>query len=83
MTDLKVDPDRLSNLASEPGTGIWIRALHDDRWGSYDIAALDKPSLLAWLKSRGGDNKIAEDMVGHLLGHGHLHDRTASVPAPS
>ncbi len=83
MTDLKVDPDRLSNLVSEPGTGIWIRALHYDRWDKYDIAALDKESLLVWLRSRGGNNPMAENMVGHLLGHGHLHDRTASVSAPS
>ncbi len=82
---MKVDPARLSSLVSESGTGtgIWVRALHDDRWDSYDIAALDKKSLLAWLKSRGGDNPFAEDLVGQLLGHGPLHDRTESVSAPS
>lgn len=81
MTELKVDPDRLQ-LQSISGTGIYIRAELEDRVDRYDIVALDKKSLLAWLRSRGGNNPIAEDMVGHLLGHGHLHDRTASVSAP-
>ena len=73
MDDLKVDPQRLAALNSDGGTGIWIRAEHDGRWDNHDIAALDADSLLAWLKSRGGDNPIAENMVGHLLGHGRLH----------
>ena len=68
--ELHIDPARL-----EMGeTGIFIRAKLDGTWGSYDISALDKPSLLTWLKSRGGGNKWAEDVVGILLGHGHLHN---------
>ena len=54
-------------------TGIFIRAKGSEGWDSFDIAVLDKPSLLAFLKSRGGDNRWAEDTVGILLGHGHLH----------
>ncbi len=79
VTELKVDPKRLKQLTGE-STRMRARAKHDGCWGSYDIVALDKPSLLAWLKSQGGDNPWAEDAVGILLGHGHLH--AGSVPAP-
>lgn len=46
----------------------------DDKWGNFDIADLTKESLLEWLRSRGGENKWAEDTVGILLGHGALND---------
>lgn len=69
--DLKVDPARLE---ADDATGVYIRAQSPDgKWGSYDMAQLDKSSLLTWLRSRGGDNPWAEDVVGILLGHGHLH----------
>jgi len=59
----------------ESGAGLYIRAeFPDGKWGAADIAQLTKGSLLSWLKSRGGDNPWAEDVVGILLGHGHLHD---------
>lgn len=60
------------------GTGLFIRAIdpRTDKYSTYDIAALDARSLLAWLRSRGGDNPWAEDVVGLLLGHGHLHGRS-------
>ena len=76
MTDLTVDTDRFEEHGEEGLTGIFIRAQHPEtkRWLSVDIACLDKPSLLAWLKSRGGDNPWAEDVCGILLGHGHLPD---------
>lgn len=56
-------------------TGIFVRARAEPegRFESCDISQLDAPSLLAWLRSRGGDNSWAEDVVGILLGHGHLH----------
>jgi hypothetical protein len=75
--DLKVDNKRYENLIDPiNNTGIWVRALRNDKWESVDIVFLDKDSLLSWLKSRGGDNRYAEDCVGILLGHGHLHDYT-------
>ncbi|MCK5607276.1 hypothetical protein KAR91_35665 [Candidatus Pacearchaeota archaeon] len=71
---LRIEPTRENNLAYE-STSIFIRAINSEgKWDSVDIAQLDKPSLLFWLKSRGGDNPWAEDVVGILLGHGHLHD---------
>jgi hypothetical protein len=67
---LRVDPERAATFK----TGIYVRATDGDNWVSVDIAVLDKPSLLAWLRSRGGDNPWAENVVGALLGHGPLHD---------
>jgi len=56
-------------------TGLPIRAKFEphDRVYTTDIYLLTKESLLEWLKSRDGDNAWAEDVVGILLGHGHLH----------
>jgi hypothetical protein len=71
--DYKVDPNRIMNARY---TGISVRALMlDGRWDNADIAYLDKESLLAWLRSRGGNNEWAENVVGILLGHGNLHTK--------
>lgn len=67
--ELRADPGRAVN----GDTGIYVRAKVGDKWDSYDIAQLDKASLLAWLLSRGGSNPWAENVVGILLGHGPLH----------
>lgn len=56
-------------------TGIYVRAKVGARWESVDISVLTKEALLKWLKSNGGDNIVAEDVVGILLGHGHLHEK--------
>lgn len=71
LSNLHTDPDRIE----EPETGIYVRAkTSEGGWRSADIAHLDKASLLAWLQSRGGDNALAENCVGILLGHGNLRD---------
>ena len=73
--ELIVDVERhTENMKREVRTGVLVRAKMDDRFINADIADLDKASLLTWLKSRGGDNRWAEDTVGILLGHGHLHE---------
>lgn len=73
--DLKVDLNRIkSEEFGEQGTGILVRARLDGRWAAVDIIHLTKESLLEWLCSRGGNNPWAEDVVGILLGHGHLHN---------
>lgn len=70
--DLNVDPERLD---PQWRTGIWLRAkLPDGTWDNVDLFQLDKPSLLMWLRQAGGNNPIAENTVGILLGHGHLHE---------
>jgi hypothetical protein len=61
-----------------PPTGGFVRAVTPGgKWVTADIALLDKDSLLAWLKSRGGDNPWAENIAGVLLGHGNLHPEGA------
>jgi hypothetical protein len=69
--ELIVDPAR---KLRNNHTGIYVRAKqHDGTWGNFDICHLEKASLLAWLKSKGGDNSWAENVVGILLGYGPLH----------
>lgn len=70
MIELTVDPIRSMGGC----TGIFVRAKFHEMWGSHDIAELDKKSLPAWLRSHNGDNKLAENVVGILLGHGSLHE---------
>lgn len=73
--ELTIDEKRFEDsYTNEASTRIYVRAKHDSgKWESVDIICLTKESLLDWLKSRGGDNPHAEDVVGILLGHGHLH----------
>lgn len=72
METLLIDPSRVINAIGD--TGIYVRAQNSDGgFESVDIAVLTKESLLTWLHGRGGKNKWAEDVVGILLGHGHLH----------
>lgn len=65
---LRIDPERVAYSGS---TGIYVRAQDPatDKWGSFDIAELTHDSLMAWLRSRGGDNPWAENTVATLLGH--------------
>ena len=73
--ELLVDKKRWEDDGLREATGICVRVeLPDGTWGPADIAVLTTESLLSWLKSRGGDNPWAEDVVGILLGYGHLHD---------
>jgi hypothetical protein len=84
-TVLRTDPlrERLPE-EEQPHTGLYIRALGvDGKWITADICMLDKESLLRWLRSRGGDNPWAEDVVGILLGHGHLHHYANSYETES
>lgn len=52
------------------GCGIMVRALSQaGQYESFDIAELDRQSLFVWLRSRGGSNPWAENVVLVLLGH--------------
>jgi hypothetical protein len=76
LDDLHIDPERAVMADNLPRTGAFVRA--KDQTGkhqSVDITLLNKASLLALLRSRGGRNEWAENMVGLLLGHGPFHDR--------
>ncbi|MBN3875235.1 hypothetical protein [Nostoc sp. JL23] len=73
--NLKIDPTRWANKEEWEGTGVYVRATFaDGSCGVVEISHLEKASLLDWLKSTGGDNRIAENCVGILLGHGSLHE---------
>lgn len=70
----RVDPDRCREaphaIILPHNTGIVVRAVNaDGQWDGYDIAALDRDSLLRWLCSRDGNNLLAENVVLKLLGH--------------
>ena len=76
LDDLHIDPERAVMADNLPRTGAFVRA--KDQTGkhqSVDITLLNKASLLALLRSRGGQNEWAENTVGLLLGHGPFHDR--------
>jgi hypothetical protein len=71
--ELQVNPGR----RADPGTGaydtgIYVRAWDAGRAVSVDISRLDAPSLLKWLRSRGGKNEWAENVCGILLGYPNL-----------
>jgi len=63
---MNVDPKRHGHDGS---TGIYARAKIGSSWGAHDIAMLDRDSLHEWLRSRGGENPWAENVVLMLLGH--------------
>ena len=68
MNPLTIDPCR-----AYPHTGLFVRALDGDRLVNADISQLEPASLLLWLRSDGGDDPLAENVVGILLGLGRLH----------
>lgn len=71
---LKFDASRLGDMEYWGDTGVFVRGQYPDlNWGNQDMVMLDKPSLLEFLRSRGGENEFAEDIVGILLGHGKLN----------
>ncbi len=54
MNDLIIDPTRVAAIKAQgaDGTGIYVRAkTQDGAWDSVDILALDRESLLHWLRS--------------------------------
>lgn len=65
MIELIVSEER----TGEYETGIYVRAKRNGEWGSYDIGELTAASLIAWLRSGGGRNPIAEAVVMALLDH--------------
>ena len=67
---MQIDPKRLESYV--PGC-IPIRAQdpRDNKWGSFEVAQLSKESLIEWLKDR--PRSYVEDVLGIMLGHGHLN----------
>lgn len=54
-------------------TGIFVRAHSraDDKIGNYDLAELEKDSVVTFCRSRGEKSEWAEGIVLLLLGHSH------------
>ena len=82
----RVAPERAYHHGGQfmptPDTGIYVRAqLPDGSWAAADVATLDKDSLYRWLRSRGGANGWAEDVVGILLGWGPFSVAPVSAAA--
>jgi hypothetical protein len=62
---LIVDPERTVYASA---TCIYVRAKLQGKWGSYDIAQLDRESLLVWMRGC-GDSAMAERVVLMMLDH--------------
>ncbi len=62
---LTVDPARAHAAKADIRVQAWL----DGKRGLHDIATLDRPSLMAWLRGGGGDNMRAENVVAVTLGH--------------
>ena len=65
LVTLRTSRERL-NSAIE--TGIYVRAMNDKKWGTFDISQLDGESLWRWLHSR-SKMEWPSSVVMHLLGH--------------
>ena len=72
--ELKVDPVRFAREELQDATGIFVRAQLDGKWGSHDCVMLDAVSFRRWIRSRGGVNPFAEDILGLALGYGRLSE---------
>lgn len=57
-------------------TGIYIRAMINGKWESVDIGddRLSDKEVLKWLRSRGGSNPWAENVVLLLLGREQISE---------
>jgi hypothetical protein len=77
MTSLDLTADL--NRVNGPQAGILVRAKCNDQVGTYDIATLDRVSLIRWLRHEGGKNELAENILLALLGHGPLTSRDADI----
>ena len=67
-TILTVDPKRMQFIC-----GIPIRAKLGDKWGAYDLAQLDRLSLIHWLN---GHPLLAINTVLALFDHDHIDSPT-------
>jgi hypothetical protein len=70
--ELIIDDALFAELGDDCITGIYVRAKQGKKWHSVDIAVLQPASLLAWLRRDGEQNCLAENVIGIILGHGHI-----------
>lgn len=71
---LKFDPQR-RNRFQVARTGILVRAQNEDgKFENIDAVHLDASSMLVWLRSRGGYNPWAEQVLFRVLGYEDIPD---------
>lgn len=71
--NLIVDEQRWELFDTLEPTGFFVHAmLPDNSWDYVDVIYLTNHSLLKWLRSRGGDNHFAENVVLLLFGHNSI-----------
>ena len=82
MSEFYTDPKRIGR--NQDMTRIYVRAKGPQGYDIFDIGELRRDSLMAWLRSRGGGNTWAENVVLVLLGHAttepNLFDREKREP---
>lgn len=61
----EVDPQRVER----DGTGVYVRALFEGAYGSYDLVTLKRESLLRWLREAADPMMRAEAVILSLLEH--------------
>lgn len=75
MDNLIVDEERKfvkADIASGAvllrGTGIFVRAQYNGKWGSFDIAELDVKSLNTWINTltEAGKLRLIHILLGHM-----------------
>lgn len=75
VSELVVDPARVVTYRDQglpegqDPTGIYVRAKRDGKFDAYDITFLTAESLRDFLRSRGGSNSWAEEMVFAIFGY--------------
>ncbi len=67
---LKTDTTREGNAPHADRTGFYVRAIgRDGTWGNFDIAELDRASLLTWVTAQRGTYQVAVPVLLRLLDH--------------
>ena len=68
--ELHVDHLRLDSFKEDYETAIFVRAVYPGgKVDNADIWLLDRKSFFVWLRSRGGDNLWAENVLMLVFGH--------------
>lgn len=79
----EIDQDRLAeSLVETPDTsnlGLLVRVKNGPGWDVADAYALTRESLLRWLRSRGGKNLWAENIIMDIMGYDHFDEPEAEA----
>ncbi len=74
LPTLRVDPRR---TPLDGMTDVYVKAKQGDRWGSFDVATLERDSFIAWLRhSKDRAEKVALTLLGHDITTRREHHAT-------